>query len=224
MPSSAKDRLTVEFEQVQFFTKNKKYFFEQQFEDVVPDTPRRARDSFSGSRETRDHPSGHGNTWNNDHIYSPQGRNKRCVWEICPQPFPEAHFAVFPEKLVETPIKSGCPKEICEKCGKPREPIFETQSNYAQREQAHCPKNEPTKVDSTGWEPPSMKLKGYTDCGCNAGFLPGVVLDPFMGSGTTGVVARKLGRRFMGIDINEKYCDMARKRLGKVPIRLDMIA
>jgi site-specific DNA-methyltransferase (adenine-specific) len=39
-----------------------------------------------------------------------KGRNKRCVWRICPKPYPEAHFAVYPEELCETPIKSGCPK------------------------------------------------------------------------------------------------------------------
>jgi DNA modification methylase len=49
----------------------------------------------------------------------------------------------------------------------------------------------------------------------------GLVLDPFVGSGTTCVVAKKLGRDFIGIDISEKYCQMARKRLAKIPERLD---
>jgi site-specific DNA-methyltransferase (adenine-specific) len=43
----------------------------------------------------------------------------------------------------------------------------------------------------------------------------GVVLDPFLGSGTTAVVARKLNRKYVGIDCVEEYCEMARKRLGK---------
>jgi len=45
------------------------------------------------------------------------GRNKRAVWTIPTQPFPEAHFAVYPEGLIEIPIKAGCPEFICVKVG-----------------------------------------------------------------------------------------------------------
>lgn len=44
--------------------------------------------------------------------------------------------------------------------------------------------------------------------------VPCVVLDPFFGSGTTGLVAAKMGRRFIGIDLNPEYCDLAAKRIG----------
>ena len=40
-----------------------------------------------------------------------------------------------------------------------------------------------------------------------------VVLDPFMGSGTTGVACKELGRKFIGIEINEKYCQIAQRRI-----------
>ncbi len=63
--------------------------------------------------------------------------------------------------------------------------------------------------------------KGWTKCDCNAPFIPGIILDPFAGSGTTGVVAKRLGRDYILIDISEKYCEMARKRVAKVPKRLD---
>jgi site-specific DNA-methyltransferase (adenine-specific) len=53
----------------------------------------------------------------------------------------------------------------------------------------------------------------YSSCPCNAGFSPGVVLDPFFGSGTTGLVARKLSRDFVGIEIKPEYVEMAKKRL-----------
>ncbi len=71
-------------------------------------------------------------------------------------PFKEAHFATFPEKLIEPMVLAGCP---------------------------------------TG----------------------GVVLDPFMGAGTTGLVAKKLGRQYLGIELNPAYIKIAEKRIGNVP-------
>ena len=46
--------------------------------------------------------------------------------------------------------------------------------------------------------------------GCPVG---GIVLDPFSGAGTTGLVAKKLGRQFVGIELNPEYCQIARDRL-----------
>ena len=60
----------------------------------------------------------------------------------------------------------------------------------------------------------------YTNCGCNAGWMSGVVLDPFLGSGTTLVVAKKLGRRGIGIELKKDYCDIAIKRIKEVPDKL----
>ena len=76
------------------------------------------------------------------------------MWRIPTKPFPDAHFAVFPEQLIETPIRAGC--------------------------------------------------------------LPGgLVLDPFMGSGTTAIVARRLGRDFLGFEVNCDYVKLARRRLAR---------
>lgn len=55
--------------------------------------------------------------------------------------------------------------------------------------------------------------KGYTDCGCGFKSEAGIVLDPFCGSGTTAVVALKNNRNFIGIELNEKYIEIANKRL-----------
>ena len=52
----------------------------------------------------------------------------------------------------------------------------------------------------------------------------GVVLDPMCGSGTTLVVAKRLGRRSIGIDLNPDYCEMARRRLGQVESPLEVFA
>jgi site-specific DNA-methyltransferase (adenine-specific) len=59
----------------------------------------------------------------------------------------------------------------------------------------------------------ARRSKKYGECECRAGYEAGIVLDPFMGSGTTALVARELGRRYVGIDLNPEYCRMARKRL-----------
>jgi len=59
------------------------------------------------------------------------------------------------------------------------------------------------------------QIVGYKNCNCNKGFEPGIVLDPFVGSGTTALVAFKLNRRFTGIEVNEKYITMARQRISK---------
>jgi tRNA G10 N-methylase Trm11 len=56
---------------------------------------------------------------------------------------------------------------------------------------------------------------GYTDCGCGAPFVPGVVLDPFAGVGTSLYVARQLGRRYVGIELSEPYAAMAAEKLRR---------
>ncbi|MER6684631.1 DNA-methyltransferase [Streptomyces olivaceoviridis] len=54
---------------------------------------------------------------------------------------------------------------------------------------------------------------GWTDCG-HGQMRAGRVLDPFSGTGTTGVAARQLGRHYIGIDLNSNYHDLAVRRLG----------
>ncbi len=159
MPASVKDRFTVDFEYVFFFAKNKKYFFEQQTEPSIDKESylgRRPRNAGTmaeydlknyakaGSIGDNGKLNGVGKTYPN--------RNKRAVWKINPKPFPEAHFAVYPEELCETPIKAGCPKD-------------------------------------------------------------GIVLDPFFGSGTTGIVALKQNKKFVGIELSQDYINIANKRL-----------
>ena len=145
------------------------------------------------------------------------GKNPGDVWRIATEPFHDAHFAIFPTKLVEPMIKAGCPQWICKECGKARVRIvrptgrYITQGGYGSR-----------TADLIGASPTSsLRTKkvqekqtiGWTDCGCNAGWEAGVVLDPFAGSGTVGVVAERLGRNSILIDLNKEYCEMALKRL-----------
>ena len=55
-----------------------------------------------------------------------RGKNKRTTWDIPTKSHKEVHFAIFPEKLVKTPIKAGCPLFVCSKCGIPKEKMFDT--------------------------------------------------------------------------------------------------
>lgn len=104
MPVSTKDRFTVDFEKFFFFTKEPRYYFEQQLEPLKsPD----ARSRFGAKREG-----------NANHMYSSNeydasklpGRNKRTVWTIPTMPSSEKHCAMFPITLIETPIKACCPR------------------------------------------------------------------------------------------------------------------
>lgn len=259
MPSSAKDRFTVDFEYLFFFVKNKKYWFETQYDPHLtqesrPDGIVREREfgydtkypsvrGYKFNYRVRDVKRGyaeksgqykaspkeveqyHGQQIN----YGSQGRNKRAVWKIPTQPFPEAHFAVYPEAICETPIKSGCPEFVCNKCGKAREKIMNPSEEYGEllKENKETGINQIDffpRVDNknlpegrkSGFEKrvtADYKFSGYTNCNCNAGFHGGIVLDPFFGAGTTGVVALKQNKKFIGIEISPEYIEIAKKRL-----------
>ena len=140
-------------------------------------------------------------------------RNMRAVWEIPTEPHPEAHFACFPTKLIETPIKAGCPLYICEQCGLPKKHIYEKISVEcaAIGGKKHEENKEGFEIYSgnTTHQVPTGKSHWEAQCSCNAKFLPGIVLDPFFGSGTTGVVANQLRRDFLGIELNPEYIQIA---------------
>jgi len=223
MPSSVEDRFTVDYEPVFFFSKSEKYYFERQFEPHETKTFEARQDGKRAKkyREGRDKSLRFPVRYNN-----PLGRNKRSVWKIPTQPFPEAHFAVFPEALCETPIKAGCPEFICRECGVAREKILETvfiprptndkPESYRAIQEEQKGNRSIGVVARQGVGYNEYENKGYTDCGCNAGFESGIVLDPFCGSGTTLVVASKLKRKYLGFEINPDYVEIARRRLQPV--------
>ena len=64
-------------------------------------------------------------------------------------------------------------------------------------------------------EPPTCKTIGWRPgCECGLDPVPCRVLDPFLGSGTTIAVALKLGRHGVGCELNPKYVELARERIG----------
>lgn len=150
-------------------------------------------------------------------------RNKRCVWTINTIPHSESHFAVFPNTLIETPIKACCPEFVCKKCGMPREKILKNGSLIEERKPekgmlSQHPEIQMNKYTGLrkGYKQYEKIVKGYTDCGCNAGYKHGIVLDPFSGIGTTIETAFKLGRDGIGFDISEKYCKIAEDHLPNI--------
>ncbi len=224
MPTSITDRFTVDFEKIFFFVKSAEYYFEQQFEPFADSTAIRVRYAFN---------EGKGNIASAIKITGARhfaetfdeklGRNKRCVWTINTQPLHEHHYAAYPETLCETPIKAGCPEQVCKKCGKGRKKVLKRigpstydyfkvyegnrrflASEQGQKQALRAPKH-------LHYRP--YVNEGYEDCECNAGWEPGVVLDPFLGSGTTLLVAKKLGRNGIGIELNPEYCEIAIKRV-----------
>jgi len=152
----------------------------------------------------------------------PVGRNPGDCWIIATQPFKGAHFATFPERLVEQAIKTSPPK-ICARCGcswrrltrvekiGERSNVSSATAN-AKKSTKSCRIAQPnsryvTKRTTIGWE----------KCKCKAGVTKALILDPFCGSGTTCLVAKRLGRDYLGFDINPEYVRMARERLRLDP-------
>ena len=142
------------------------------------------------------------------------------TWEINTEPFSAAHFACFPRALAKRPIDAGCREFICRKCGLRRVKIYrftgdyDTQGGLGSKTADHLE----TSVSSS-LRTKKVRVKEfveYSDCGCNAGFEPGVTCDPFAGSGTTLQVAKEMSRHYVGIEINPEYIDIANKfRLGQ---------
>jgi DNA modification methylase len=148
MPESVTDRPTKAHEYIFLMSKSDRYWYDH--EAVL--------EPFTNDwLSTRKPYQIKGNTDRNDGGQPPQsanenGRNKRSVWTVTTQPYPDAHFATFPPKLIEPCILAGCPPG-------------------------------------------------------------GIVLDPFLGSGTTLYVAKELNREGIGIELNAAYITLAERRL-----------
>ena len=243
MPSSVKDRFTNKYESVFFFVKQQKYYFNLDAvreKSIVPPKPFnvRVRDSHTQrflQGATEQEKLAHNKkgerkcdsqTISKTHngIYDEDGKNPGDLFQINTKPYKEAHFATFPPELPTKILKCGCPDKVCKKCKKPVEPIKKTIPNkdrLTHTEQSEINEkrgmiDQTKRTRWTGGDVPiaEYEIIGYTDCGCNAGFEPGIVLDCFFGSGTVGEAAEKLGLQWIGIELNKEYVKLAKKRLG----------
>ena len=120
----------------------------------------------------------------------PLGKNPGDVWQLSTSNFRGGHHATFPTSLVERPIRVSCPERVCLACGEP----------WTR-----------TRVRSLGHLAVAGEL--VARCKCSAGYRAGIVLDPFMGSGTVAVVAEELGRHWLGIEVNPDFVAMAKVRI-----------
>jgi hypothetical protein len=144
---------------------------------------------------------------------NPSGKNPGDCWSINPKPFSEAHFAVFPPELVRRCLKATAPRQVCCKCGKPRERITKVKQGKRENKRNKTVKAGMPQVPEKGWRS-KRKTVGWSDCGCGAGFESGLVLDPFVGSGTTLQVCQELGVNGIGVELNSEYASMILRRLN----------
>ncbi len=139
------------------------------------------------------------------------------AWLVSAESYKGSHYATWPRKLLTRPILSMCPERVCTECGEPSRRIVDVEStgqNIAKPGQGGGPSRQAGAVKSTHIpKPRSATTIGWTDCGHDS-WRPGVVLDPFAGSGTTLEVATGHGRHALGIDFDERNVHLARERVG----------
>lgn len=161
-------------------------------------------------------------------IYSGK-RNKRSVWTLGPEPSATPHFATFPTKLVEPCLLAGTSeKGACEVCGTPWRRQLSKPSGGAigaswlpHSKEGDAEKGNFKVRSSEGYKPAQMiGWEAACECGGGAGVVPCSVLDPFAGTATTGVVALRLGRSFVGVELSPKYAQVARDRLERTAAEL----
>tara|TARA_Y100001973_G_C5140784_1_gene302817 strand:+ start:66 stop:1052 length:987 start_codon:yes stop_codon:yes gene_type:complete len=195
MPESVTDRCTKSHEYIFLFSKSQKYYFDNEAikEDVANSTE--------------------------EYRSSGAKRNKRTVWTITTKPFKAAHFATFPMDLIEPCVLAGCPEKICVDCGKPYERVMQ------RPKQLEVERNKRSGLDDRkvggvldkyNRENPPMDLGVQKQCNCETcETKAGTVLDPFAGSGTTGIVAATHNRNAVLVELNSDYIELMKKNINE---------
>jgi len=197
LPHSAADRLSPTYEVVLFLTKQRDYGFDL---DAIraPHRSARRRQPAEATRRYQGGNAGLGGLKAAGRVGHPRGKNPGDVWTFATAADGLGHQATFPETLVERPILATCPERICVQCDRAwRRPvrILTVHTSEGRRD--------------------VRKVGNLQRCDCFAPSRPGVVLDPFFGTGTVGVVAERFRRDWLGIELNPTYRRIAEHRLAR---------
>jgi site-specific DNA-methyltransferase (adenine-specific) len=222
MPSSVTDRFTASYDSVYFLVRSPRYFFDL---DAVriPHTTGGAR---TGRKAKNERPYWAGPlAGSNSGLHRARltgvpghllGKNPGDVWRIPTAGFKGAHFATFPIALVERPLLATCPVKVCLDCGAPWKASPGKTFILGVRKPASTVEAHVRRYPSR-WRVLRQPGPLQPGCSCGGPTRPGLVLDPFMGTGTVAQVAERHGRDWLGIEINPAYVDLAWKRLSRKP-------
>jgi len=223
MPESVTDRPTKAHEQVFLLTKRARYFYDA---GAISDQAIHAGKSVKLGEKSLSagqaagagvKPSGNGLV---SSVMVKETRNARSVWTIATKPFPEAHFATFPPDLAERCIKAGTSEQgCCSACGAPHVRVSEVSYENPGNRKTNGPRSIERRHETAGFavrlEKRTRTVRWSPSCSCEgADIVPAVVLDPFGGAGTTGLVADQLQRNAVLIELNPEYAEIARRRIS----------
>lgn len=213
MPSSARDKLTSAWEHLYFFTKQARYFFDLDAIRQPHISPMRPRQDSTGPANRHDptrpnnphHTSGIAALKSSGLPGHPLGKNPSDVWTIPASSGVSGHMATMPVELARRAIAAGCPETRCTNCHAPyiRDPA-----------KTRCIAQH-LGYTAVGSLPPRPGVPLTPTCSCHSSSEPGLVLDPFIGSGTTGIAAQQLQRDWLGIEINPAYARQAKTRIDQ---------
>lgn len=225
MPESVRDRPTRAHEYIFLLSKSPRYYYDADAirEPLADSSMQRIQQrTFEQQRGgDKDYSNGVNKSRSmrralENFAKDPTGANKRTVWTVSHEPSPLPHYAMFPSKLIEPCILAGAPAQACVVCGAPYERIVEREPMVVRKTARAEQMGEYGRTCTSGTmiTPPTSTTVGWQPtCECNADTRPGVVLDPFMGAGTTALTAMRLGRDYIGIELDADTAAMAAKRV-----------
>jgi DNA modification methylase len=220
MPESVKDRCTKAHEYIFLLSKNVKYYFDN--EAIKEDSKYHGKDKRSDKGNIRYE----GKRTSNKDTKAQQSfvtinpkKNKRSVWTVTTKPFKGAHFATFPKDLIEPCVLAGCPEKICVDCGKPYKRVMQQPKPLEVKRGRRAGTDDRLiggVLDKYKRENPPIDLGLQKQCDCKTNETKaGTVLDPFGGSGTTGIVAVNHNRHAVLCELNQEYIDLAKDRINQ---------
>jgi len=230
MPESVKDRCTKAHEYIFLLSKKPRYYYDH--EAIKEDAKSAGKKAMSPqgwdiSKGQGGHGAFHKDGRSNEFYEFTQNpkKNKRSVWTVTTKPFKGAHFATFPQDLIEPCILAGCPKKICVDCNEPYKRITSRKSNSLKVDDSTLDRFGNGKAgvhrkvggQYQKWlnENPLITIGWEKQCDCQTNATKiGTVLDPFAGSGTTGLVANNHKRNAVLIELNPDYIKIIKERCG----------